>query len=113
MTTNEEILVQLTIAEKAIANAKALVVEGSQPEQSIPVRAGDNLMAMVVDNPEGSQFAIATDFVQDVATWKIPKPCKLISSGGRLIGAIQCPADVLFSGLFIDGTGGTIIVSGP
>ena len=113
MTTNEEILVQLTIAEKAIANAKALVVEGSQPEQSIPVRAGDNLMAMVVDNPEGSQFAIATDFVQDVATWKIPKPCKLISSGGRLIGAIQCPADVLFSGLFIDGTGGTIIVAGP
>jgi len=112
MATKEQILRQLTLAERHIERAKRMI-EGVGPSDYVSVNPGDNIMQMIADNPEGTKFQIHDDFVQDCGIEAIlAKPCSLVSERARLIGIFFPQPNTNFIGMTLDGANENTIVTG-
>ena len=113
-TTKDKILAHLHLADHHIDRAVELV-EGVPPPpvvHAVPVNPGDNLLAMIADNPEGTVFQIHDDFIQDCGQVELAKPCTLRSTRARLIAILYVKPKTHFIGITIDGASTSTILTG-
>src|SRR5215203_3351195 len=116
MSTKDEILAELTLAEQHINTAKVMIEAVTPPPPDpdyVLVNPGNNIMQMIQDYPENTKFKLDDNFTQDCGIEAVfAKPCTLLSTRGTLRGLFYPKPNTHFIGITLNGGNPNTILTG-